>query len=139
MELWQIWLISACVLLIIELTLLNSYYLLAVVFAASLAALSAWFDASINIQWLMFTLGCGLGGIILYQLRPANIKENHDDISHLEGKIVSITADVSPRGRANYKSVSWAAESDDILHVGDSARIVRIHGSTLYVEAIKEH
>ncbi|MDQ6994639.1 MAG: NfeD family protein, partial [Mariprofundaceae bacterium] len=62
-----------------------------------------------------------------------------DDISHLEGKIVTIIEDVSPRGRANYKSVSWAAESDDVLHIGESARIVRIHGSTLYLEAIKEH
>ncbi|MDQ6990960.1 MAG: NfeD family protein [Mariprofundaceae bacterium] len=67
-----------------------------------------------------------------------HLKKNKDDISHLEGKIVTIIEDVSPRGRANYKSVSWAAESDDTLHIGESARIVRIHGSTLYLEAIKE-
>jgi len=125
--------------LITELTLISSYYLLAIVFAASLASLAAWFDASMNMQWLAFIIGSGLGLIAMHQLRPSNTLENKDDISHMEGEIVSIIADVSPRGRANYKSVGWAAESDDILHVGDSARIVRIHGSTLYVEAIKEH
>jgi len=130
---WQIWFITACILITVELTLLNSYYLIAIAFAACLAALTAWFDGSINMQWLAFILGSIAGLIAMHTLRPSSVKKDKDDISHMEGKIVTIIADVAPRGRASYKSVDWAAESDDILLIGESARIVRIHGSTLYL------
>jgi len=135
---WQIWFIIACTLLIIELTLINSYYLLAIAFAASLAGLLAWFDASINMQWLAFIVGSIAGLLAMHVFRPSILKKDKDDISYMEGKTVTIIEDVSPRGRAMYKSVGWAAESDDILHIGESARIVRVHGSTLYLEAMKE-
>ncbi|MDQ6953762.1 MAG: NfeD family protein [Mariprofundaceae bacterium] len=136
---WQVWIIITCIIAIIELTLINSYYLLAIAFAASLAGLSAWFDASMNIQWFTFILGSIIALVTMHTLRPSSIKKDKDDISHIIGKTVTIIEDVSPRGRAMYKSVGWAAESDDVLHIGESARIVRVHGSTLYLEAIKEH
>jgi len=139
LDTWEIWLVIACIVTIIELSIINSYYLLAIAFAAFLAGLLAWFDTSLNIQWLAFILGSVLGLVGMYTLRPAVLKKNKDDISHLVGKTVTIIDEVSPRGRAIYKSVGWAAESNDVLHVGESARIVRVHGSTLYIEAIKEH
>lgn len=137
-NLWQAWLILACIIITVELILLNSYYLIAMAIAASLAGLAAWFGASINMQWLAFIFGSIAGLTGMHLLRPSAVKQDKDDISHMEGKIVTIIEDVSPRGRASYKSVGWAAESDDVLHIGESARIVRVHGSTLYLEAMKE-
>jgi len=139
LDAWQVWLISACIIAIIELTLIDSYYLLAVAFAASLAGFSAWFGVSSNIQWLAFILGSVIGLIAMHSLRTSSNTKDKGDISHIIGKTVTVIEDVSPRGRVSYKSVGWAAESDDILHVGESGRIVRVHGSTLYIEATKEH
>jgi len=68
MENWQMWLVVACILNMIELTILNSRHLLAVGFGASLVVLSAFFDASstnIHQRLLMFILGFGLGVIII--------------------------------------------------------------------------
>ncbi|MDQ6990961.1 MAG: hypothetical protein Q9M11_04435 [Mariprofundaceae bacterium] len=65
----------ACIILVIELTLVNSYYLIAVAFAAGLAALTAWFDVSINMQWLAFIVGSIAGLIGMHTLRPSALKK----------------------------------------------------------------
>ena len=135
---WQIWLLLACIIAVLELLMLNSYYLLAVVVGAMLAGGMAWFDSSSQLQWLAFIAGTIAAAGLMYTLRSPRNKENKDDISHMIGKRVKVIEEISPRGRVVYKSVGWSAESDDVLHTGAYARIVRIHGSTLFVEKIEE-
>jgi len=139
LEAWHIWLIAGCVIAVIELLVLNSYYLLAVAAGAVMVGIaSAMVATSLSMQILIFALGTALAGGLLYFLRGEKSNHEVDDISHLVGERVVVVTRIAPRGRVIYKSVSWAAESDDVLEIDASARIVRVNGSTLYVEKNKE-
>ena len=130
-----LWLLASCTIIIIELVLLNTYYLLALAIGTTSAAAAAWLDASTAIQWLACSLGSIAGFLGMKTLRPKpSNTQQHDDISHLVGKQVRVSETIDPRGRVIYKSVGWAAESDELLHSGERARIIRVHGSTLFVE-----
>ncbi len=129
-----LWLLATCAIIMIELVLLNTYYLLALAVGSSIAAAAAWWGVSSAMQWLSFTFGSIVGLMCMHALRRQPSNKPHDDISHLLGKIVTVTETIQPRGRVTYKSVGWAAESEDILYSGEQARIIRVHGSTLFVE-----
>ncbi|MDX8389983.1 MAG: NfeD family protein [Mariprofundaceae bacterium] len=134
---WHGWLIAACVIAVMEL-LMGSYYLLALVGASTVAGLYAWlFDASMTIQWIVFTVATVASGLLLYWFRKGDKPKDIDNISHMVGKQVQIIDTVNPRGRAIYKSVAWAAESQDLIDVGKPAVIERVDGSTLYIKEIK--
>ncbi|MDQ6968145.1 MAG: NfeD family protein [Mariprofundaceae bacterium] len=137
LEIWHIWLIAASVIAIIELLLVGSYYLLAVVGGAVIVGLlSSMVDISLTVQWFIFTFATVLVAVFMRSLRSPAKKEIPDDISYMEGKLVSVLERVSPRGRVMYKSVSWAAESEDIFEVDETARIKHVDGSTLFIEKI---
>jgi len=139
LEAWHIWLIAGCVIAVIELLVLNSYYLLAVAAGAAIVGIAAsMVTTSLTIQIFIFTLGTALAGGMLYLLRDEKSNHEVDDISHLVGERVVVVARIAPRGRVIYKSVSWAAESDDVLEIDAPARVLRVNGSTLHVEKIKE-
>jgi len=139
LDAWHIWLIAGCVIAVIELLVLNSYYLLAVAAGAVMVGIVALMgDISLTLQILVFALGTALAGGLLYLFRGKPKEQDVDDISHLVGERVVVIARIAPRGRVVYKSVGWAAESDEILEIDAPARIIRVNGSTLYVEKIKE-
>jgi len=143
LELWgievlQAWMIVASVILVIELLLLNSYYLLAVAAGAAVSGvLSFSMDISRPMQWLTFALATVLGAWLLRMFRSPEKKEVADDVSYMVGKLVQVQDRVAPRGRVLYKSVSWAAESDVVFEAGETARIGHVNGSTLFIEAIE--
>ncbi|MCF6208858.1 MAG: NfeD family protein [Ghiorsea sp.] len=140
LEVWHLWLLAACVIAAVELILVGSYYLLALaVGAAVVTAVAAMMELSLTAQWLVFAVATAIAALLMRFLRtPAQNKEP-DDISHMMGKTVTVVETISPRGRVDYKSVTWAAESDDVLEAGDTACITRVHGSTLYVTSRKEN
>ena len=137
---WQTWLFVACITAILELLVLDSYYLLAVVLGALVAALAAWWEATSDIQWLAFILGTVAATLLLHKLRSPTKRDAADDISYMVGKQVQVVVEVNPRGRVVYKGVGWEAEttSNSPLPIGTIARIVRVHGSTLTVAKIEE-
>ena len=137
LDIWHVWLLAACLIVVVELVLLGSYYLLALAAgAAVVGGVAAFMDLSATAQWLIFTLATIIAALLMRYLRTPVIK---DDVSHMVGALVSVMEAVSPRGRVVYKSVTWAAESADKLEKGASARVVGVRGSTLYVTKIEEN
>jgi len=137
LESWHLWLIAGCIIAAIELLLLNSYYLLAMAGgAAMVGAVSAIFDISLASQWLVFGIATSLTTWWMHSLRTSKQPELADDITYMEGKLVEVLEPISPRGRVMYKGVSWAAESESIFETGETARIERVNGSTLYVRKV---
>lgn len=140
LEVWHLWLLAACVIAAVELMLVGSYYLLALaVGAAIVAAVSALMELSLTAQWLAFAVATAIAALLMRFLRAPIENKEPDDISYMVGKTVTVVETISPRGRVDYKSVTWAAESDEVLEIGDTACITRVHGSTLYVTNRKEN
>jgi len=140
LEVWHLWLLAACVIAAVELLLVGSYYLLALAAgAAVVGALASVTALPLTAQWLVFALATAVAAVLMRFLRSKNADQEIDDISYMVGKQVVVVETISPRGRVDYKSVTWAAESDEVLEVGVSARIYRVHGSTLYVTNRKEN
>ena len=138
LEVWHIWLMAACVIAVVELLLLDSYYLLAVAGgAAVVGAIAAIIDISTAVQWLLFVVATIAMTFVLRALRSPEKKEVPDDVSYMEGKLVEVLERVSPRGRVMYKGVSWAAESEEVFEAGETARIARVDGSTLFIIKLK--
>jgi membrane-bound serine protease (ClpP class) len=50
------------------------------------------------------------------------------------GASAEVLADFQGRGRVRYLGELWQARSSAPLHAGDTARIVRVEGLTLWVE-----
>jgi len=50
------------------------------------------------------------------------------------GESAEVIADFTGKGRVRYGGELWNARSTAPLHAGESARIVRIEGLTLWVE-----
>jgi membrane protein implicated in regulation of membrane protease activity len=140
LEVWHLWLLAACVIAAVELMLVGSYYLLALAAgAAVVGAVAAMMELSLTAQWLVFAVATAIAALLMRFLRAPIENKKPDDISHMVGKTVTVIETISPRGRVDYKSVTWAAESDEVLEAGISARIVRVNGSTLYVTNKKEN
>jgi membrane protein implicated in regulation of membrane protease activity len=142
LEISHLWLIAACVIAIVELMLVGSYYLLAVAAGAAIVGIVTMsMNLSTTAQWLTFALATAVAATQMRYLRSPTKNNPPDDVSHMVGSLVSVVEAVAPRGRVAYKSVTWAAEyknSQDTLEAGASARIVRVHGSTLYIEKTEE-
>jgi len=136
LDIWHLWLLAACLITVVELLLVGSYYLLALsVGAVVVGGVAAFVDLSMTAQWLVFTLATIIAALLMRYLRTP---VQHDDISHMVGSLVRVVDTISPRGRVMYKSVTWAAESTEKLEIGVSARIIDVHGSTLYVTRVEE-
>lgn len=138
LETWQVWLIAASIIAVVELLMLGSYYLLAIAGGAAITgAVSSLVALSLTVQWFIFAFSTVIVAVLMRSLRSPKQKDVADDVSYMEGHLVEVVERVSPRGRVVYKSVTWAAESKDIFEVGESARIGRVNGSTLFIEKIE--
>lgn len=137
LETWHIWLIAASIIAVVELLALGSYYLLAIAGGAAITgAISSLVTLSLAIQWFIFAFSTAIVAVLMRSLRSPKEKKIADDVSYMEGHLVEVIERVSPRGRVMYKSVTWAAESEDVFEIGESARIERVNGSTLFIEKL---
>jgi len=140
LEVWHLWLLAACIIAVIELVMVGSYYLLALsAGAAVVGVIAAMADIALTAQWLVFALATAVAAALMRYLRTPEDGKRADDISYMVGKSVTVLEKIAPRGRVDYKSVGWAAESDQVLEVGESASITRVNGSTLYVTKLEEN
>jgi len=140
LEVWHLWLLVGCVIAVVELILVGSYYLLALAAGAGVVGIAASMtDLSMQAQWLVFILATAAATGLLYFLRSKHGDKEIDNISFMVGKQVKVVEDVSPRGRVDYKTVTWEAESEDRLQKGDPAIIIGVNGSTLFVAKLKEN
>jgi len=137
LEIWHVWLLAGCAIAVLELVLLGSYYLLAVAGGAMLVGIAAAIvPLSLTMQWFVFAVATALVALLMQKLRSPEVKQVADDASYLVGSLVEVVEAIAPRGRVMYKSVTWAAESADILAIGEHAVIEKVNGSTLHVKKI---
>jgi len=140
LEVGHLWLLAGCVIAVVELLLVGSYYLLALAAGAGVVGVAASMtDLSMTAQWLVFILATGVATGLLYFLRSKHADQEIDNISYMVGKQVQVVERVSPRGRVVYKTVTWEAESEDNLEEGVTALIIGVNGSTLFVAKLKEN
>jgi len=140
LEVGHLWLLAGCAIAVVELLLVGSYYLLALAVGAVVVGIAASVtELSTTMQWLVFILATGAATGLLYLLRSNNDDSDIDNISFMVGKQVQVVEKVCPRGRVVYKSVTWAAESEEHIEKGAKALITSVNGSTLFTTKIKEN
>lgn len=138
------WLIAVAVFVVIEAL---TYQLVSIWFAIGAAGALVAFvcGAGLPVQIAVFVV---VSVVMLAALRPASmklvskrrIKTNADE---LEGKTVLITEEVNNlmgTGAGRVGGMVWTvrSESDEVIPVGSSAKIVRIEGVKLIVEGGKQ-
>jgi membrane protein implicated in regulation of membrane protease activity len=141
-----IWLGIAVVFAIIELTVLaGSFVLLPFSISAFAAALLAFYDVPIEVQWLVFAAGGAILWVVAYRYAKQYVGENElqpgvgaDRIVGLEG-IVTTTVDpddTDRRGRVTAHGEIWGAISHDgrVLPVGTHVRVVAVNGTKVIVQ-----
>jgi membrane-bound serine protease (ClpP class) len=86
---------------------------------------------------LIAALATGGGLIILGIVYMATRAMRHPVATGTQGMIgesAEVMADFTGKGRVRYGGELWNARSNVALHAGDSARIVKVEGLTLWVE-----
>ena len=150
LDVWPwIWLGLAVVFALVELTFLGgTFVLLPFAVSAFLAAILAFYDVAIEVQWATFVVG----GILLFILMYRWVRGFLDDsqlpggvgAGRLVGQTGVVTVAIEPhdtsrRGRVAVGSELWGALSKDDEHVaaGTPVRIAAVIGTRLVVEPIR--
>lgn len=146
LDVWPwIWLGIAVIFALVELTFLGGTFVL-LPFAASafVAALIAFYDGPVELQWAVFV---GLGGLLFFIFyRWARQLLNTDlplgvGADRLVGMTGRVTVDISPddndrRGRVSVDGEVWGAltDLDDPVPAGLRVRITAMRGTRVVVE-----
>ena len=145
-EPWQIWLILAILLLIVEIFTIT--FLTASLAIGSLAAgVFSYLGFDINYQLIVFSIG---STIAFFGARPfmkkyaykhgRNVKTN---MEALEGQIGRVVEDIDPNtgsGRVIVGGDDWKAESlnDIIIIKGNRIRVIQVKSTTLIVDSLEK-
>jgi membrane protein implicated in regulation of membrane protease activity len=151
LDVWPwIWLIIAVGFSLIELTLLGgSFVLLPFAASAFVAAILAFYEVAIEIQWLVFLFGGGLLFLVLARWARGFLRENvlppGVGADRLVGQTGIVTADIEPddtdrRGRVAVDGEIWGALSDveHTLHAGTRVRVASMKGTRVVVEPVTD-
>lgn len=143
-----VWLSIAVLFAIIELTVLaGTFVLLPFAISAFFAALAGWYDAAIEVQWAIFTLGGGLLWALFWRFAKRFITQHGNPVGVGADRLVGMTAivttpidpdDVDRRGRVKVFGEEWGAilTSGPAVYQGAKVRIVSMEGTRVMVEAI---
>ncbi len=132
MEIWQIWIVAALVLIIIEI-FTSGFAIACLSVGCLLAAICAGFELSIAWQFGFFALGTFFGFIFVrpFVLKLMNKKTNNDvttNMDNLIGRkaIVSEKIEKDGYGRVKIDGDDWKAhmEDDGEAEVGEKVTIV---------------
>lgn len=138
------WFTAAVLLLIVELLIIGSYYLLWVSFAAFLTGLLQWmFGLSWESQMVVFTLTT-IGSVIAWYVydqrrdktssRPLLNKRGHQYI----GRTFQLSQPIiNGVGKINVDDSSWKVQGED-AEAGTPVRVKDIDGTVLIVENLGE-
>jgi membrane protein implicated in regulation of membrane protease activity len=149
LDVWPwIWLIIAVGFALIELTVLGgSFVLLPFAVSAFAAAILAYYDVAIEIQWFVFLLGGGLLFVVMARWARGFLRENvlprGVGADRLVGQTGIVTVDIEPddtdrRGRVSVDGETWGALSDvnHALPAGMRVRVASMKGTRVVVEPI---
>lgn len=153
LDVWPwVWLGTAVVFAIIELTLLaGTFVLLPFAVSAFLAALAGWYDASIEVQWAIFVVG-GAAMWALFWRYAKNFMAEHTNpegvgADRLVGMTAIVTAPIDPddvdrRGRVKVLGEEWGALIDGggggIIPTGAKVRVASMAGTRVMVERLPD-
>ena len=143
MEIYVVWLITALVLLIVEL-FTASFGVVCFSFGAAAAGLAAYCGLSTMWQLLIFSV---VSFIAFVFVRPFVVKfllKKKDEVltnaDAIVGRIAVVTEEISPdknTGRVKIDGDDWKAEASDIIPVGEKVEVVSRESIILNVKSIK--
>jgi membrane protein implicated in regulation of membrane protease activity len=143
-EEWQIWLIIAILLVILEI-FTPSFLALTIAIACSLASLTSFFGFNFKIQLILFSISLFIS---FFKIRPFMIKYAHkktkdfkSNVDALIGKVgkVLVTIDFyKNEGRIFVNGEDWKAESEnnEIIESGEKVLIISVNSTILKVKKI---
>ena len=143
MEIYVVWLITALVLLIVEL-FTASFGVVCFSFGAAAAGLAAYCGLSTMCQLLIFSV---VSFIAFVFVRPFVVKfllKKKDEVltnaDAIVGRIAVVTEEINPdknTGRVKIDGDDWKAEASDIIPVGEKVEVVSRESIILNVKSIK--
>lgn len=143
MEIYVVWLITALVLLIVEL-FTASFGVVCFSFGAAAAGLAAYCGLSTMWQLLIFSV---VSFIAFVFIRPFVVKfllKKKDEVltnaDAIVGRIAVVTEEINPdknTGRVKIDGDDWKAEASDIIPVGEKVEVVSRESIILNVKSIK--
>lgn len=139
-----VWLGTAVVFALVELTLVGgSFIVLPWAASAFIAAILAFYDVPVEVQWAVFVFGGAAMFAFLYRWAQRFMKENTMapgvGADRLVGLTAIVTAPVIPDdtgrgGRVSIDGEVWGvAESDHEFPVGSKVRVVAMKGTRVVV------
>ncbi len=143
-----IWLSIAIVFALVELTVIGgSFVVLPWAGSAFLAAILAFYDVSIEIQWAVFVFGGAIGFALLYRWAKKFTDQNTmapgvgaERLVGMLGIVTStiVTDDVDRRGRVSLAGETWGAISDvdGVITEGTRVTVVSVLGTRVVVEPV---
>ena len=143
MEIYVVWLITALVLLIVEL-FTASFGVVCFSFGAAAAGLAAYCGLSTMWQLLIFSV---VSFIAFVFVRPFVVKfllKKKDEVltnaDAIVGRIAVVTEEINPEkntGRVKIDGDDWKAESSNIIPVGEKVEVISRESIILNVKSIK--
>lgn len=146
LQVWPwIWLAIAIVFALVELTIVGgSFIILPWAASAFIAAILAFYDVSIEIQWAVFVFGGALMFVGLYRWAQRFMRENNIDPGVGADRLVGLTAivttpivadDTERRGRVNVDGEVWGAVTDGNYTIAEGAhvRVMAMRGTRVVV------
>lgn len=140
-----IWLVTAVVFALIELTVVGgSFIILPWAMSAFVAAILAFYDVQIEIQWAVFVFGGAILFAILYRWAQGFMREHTMEpgvgADRLVGLVGIVTATIDPadtdrRGRVTVESEVWGVvEPPRAFAPGERVRITGTKGTRVIIE-----
>lgn len=134
LDLWPwIWLGVAVVFALVELVVVGgSFIILPWAASAFVAAILAFYDVSIEIQWAVFVFGGAILFALLYRWAQRFMKENTMDPGVGADRLVGLTAivtspivpdDTTRAGRVSIDGETWGAITDGAYRIAEGARV----------------
>lgn len=146
LDVWPwIWLSVAVVFALVELVLVGgSFIILPWAASAFIAAILAFYDVSVEIQWAVFVFGGAILFAFLYRWAQRFMRENTMDPGVGADRLVGLTAivtapilpdDTDRRGRVTVDGEVWGAvtDGDYIIESGARVRVLAMKGTRVVV------
>jgi membrane protein implicated in regulation of membrane protease activity len=144
-----IWLGTAVVFALVELILVGgSFIILPFAVSAFIAAILAFYDVAIEIQWAVFVFGGALLFVVMYRWAQRFMKEHTMapgvGADRLVGLTAIVTREIVPNdtdrgGRVNIDGEVWGVTDSDLpLAVGRKVRVIAMKGTRVVVAPLDE-
>jgi len=147
-ETWRwIWLALAGALALGELGLPGTFFLLSFAIGAAAAAVAAFLDASLAVQWGLFVVGSGAALALLVPFGRRLARQEGDEaqegatrwVGRVGIVLEEIPGDPHGTGRVRVERDEWRAETDasESIVAGTQVEVLSVRGTRLVVAAAK--